>query len=71
MPTDTHAQEAYFHPKNISQGQARILYAKECVDVSGNLHEEGWILPGGSRTQSFKAAHAAAMHLNTLMGGAA
>lgn len=71
MPTDTHAQEAYFHPKNISQGQARILYAKACVDVSGNQHPEGWALPGGGRTQSIETAQAAAMRLNSLMGGAA
>jgi hypothetical protein len=56
----------FSHPKNIMVGSGRVLYANAVVDVSGNAHPEGWVLPGGRRTKDAEAAHRAAMLINDL-----
>jgi hypothetical protein len=56
----------FSHPKNILVGSGRVPYANAVVDVSGNAHPEGWVLPGGRRTKDSAVAHNAALLINEL-----
>jgi len=58
------------HPKNITVGNGRVLWADVTTDTSGLIHEAGWVLPGGIRTTNLATAHAAAMALHTMIGEA-
>lgn len=49
-------------PRNIHYGQARVIWAKKC----GKL-DEGWVIPGGWRTQNQFTAHEAAKTINRMM----
>lgn len=52
------------HPANITNGKGRVIYATETVDAGGVHHPEGWVLPGGERTQDFHRANAVAHGIN-------
>lgn len=60
----------FVHPKNITVGKGRVLWAGGTTDASGVAHAPGWVLPGGIRTLDEVAAHAAALALNTMLAGA-
>ena len=47
--------------RNITYGAARIIWAKG----HGNL-QDGWVLPGGARTDNFTEAHAVAVQVDGL-----
>lgn len=59
---------SFYHPNNIEVGKGRILWAKATTDTSGIVHDEGWVLPGGIRTQSNHEARAAAMRIHSMAG---
>ena len=66
MPETNDASHLYFNPKNITFGFGRVLWARGCTDASGNAHHEGWVLPGGIRTQDERVATAAALLLDDM-----
>lgn len=49
MP-DAEPQIRFDHPKNITFGRARIVYAPAQKTTGGEHFTEGWALPGGRRT---------------------
>jgi hypothetical protein len=57
---------SFYHPRNISYGRGRILWAKAATCCSGILHPEGWVLPGGERTQNRNVAQAAAIAIDEM-----
>jgi hypothetical protein len=67
MLDDSAAGSAVFiHKNNITVGNGRVLWAKAAAGTSGIPHPEGWVLPGGARTQDRDVAHAAAAALDEL-----
>jgi hypothetical protein len=54
------------HPKNITVGRGRIIWARGATDTSGNPHLEGWVLPGGARTRNEVVARAAASAIDAM-----
>lgn len=56
----------FAHPKNIAVDRGRVMWAGATTDSSGKFHEEGWTLPGGSRTTDEATARAAAAALNQM-----
>jgi hypothetical protein len=70
MSEERFAIASFDHPKNIRIGNGRILWAKACTCTAGIHHPEGWILPGGERTQDSARAHAAALTIDELSGAA-
>ena len=63
--SDSHAAPAFNDPRNVTVGKARVIWAKAC-----GCHPEGYVLPGGHRTQNrMTAQHAAElMHRMMLVG---
>jgi len=53
--------QAFSDPRNITIGTARIIWASKC----GRL-DEGWVIPGGWRTQNRFTANAAAQKIAQL-----
>ena len=51
---------SFHHKNNITVGKGRVLWARATVDTSGTFYQEGWVLPGGRRTNDSVAAHAVA-----------
>jgi len=50
--------------KSICIGKGRVEYARPAIDMAGKRHPEGWVLPGGERTQSEERARNVAMNIN-------
>ena len=65
------APASFHHPKNITVGNGRVLWAKASTGTNGIHQPEGWILPGGERTRDEQRAHAAAQAIHELSGAAA
>ncbi|OUM00566.1 hypothetical protein [Variovorax sp. JS1663] len=61
------------HQKNIILvgTKGRILWAKACTCTAGIHHPEGYVLPGGERTQNRARAEFAASTIDYLSQGAA
>lgn len=56
--------KAYFDDKrNITVGCGRVIYAQVAHPVERERVGEGWVLPGGRRTQDREEAKAAAAYL--------
>ena len=57
--------QSFSDPRNVTVGKARVIWAKAC-----GRHQEGYVLPGGRRTQNrMTAQHAAElMHRMMLVG---
>lgn len=53
--------------KTIVVGSARVIYAKATSQPGREPQPEGWVLPGGERTQSQVRATEVAIELNRLM----
>jgi hypothetical protein len=66
MLDDTAGALRFSHKRNISVGTGRVLWAPGTTDVSGTVHEAGWVLPGGRRTTDEGVARAAAQTLSDL-----
>ena len=49
-------------PRNINYGEARVIWAPAWA-----YQPEGWILPGGARTQDYAEAHGAAVAMDQVM----
>jgi hypothetical protein len=64
--SDETAIASFYHPRNITVGKGRILWARAATCCSGILHPDGWVLPGGERTQNRNVAHAAAMAIDAM-----
>lgn len=63
---DTEKSPPFDHPRNITVGKARVIYALAVMGFSKPIHPEGWVLPGGRRTTDFAEAHAAAARMEGL-----
>lgn len=51
---------SFYHRKNIQSGLGRILFAKATTPTDGLYRPEGWVMPGGIRTNdAARAKHAA------------
>lgn len=61
----------FIHPKNITVGRGRVLWADATIDTGGKAHGAGWALPGGLRTTDEVVAHTAAIALDRMIGVAA
>lgn len=48
--------------RNINYGEARVIWAP-----ARGYQPEGWILPGGARTQNFAEAHGVAVAMDQVM----
>lgn len=62
---------SFHHPKNISVGRGRILWAASATCISGIHHPEGWVLPGGARTNSSEVAHQVTLEIDLMSRGSA
>jgi len=63
------AQETKFiDPRNIVQGNARVIWAGKTTPMDGIRCHEGWVLPGGFRTKDKFEAQAVAVQMAKLMG---
>ena len=51
-------------PKNAIAGCGRVIFAKATVTMSGEKHADGWVLPGGRRTDNEREAQAAALAIH-------
>ncbi len=56
------------HPENITVGKARVIYALAVIGFSKVIYPEGWVLPGGRRTQDKIEAYRAAEAMDQMMG---
>ncbi len=55
------------HPRNILQGIGRVIYAETLRGTDGSVRmPEGWVLPGGRRTQSESEAKAVAAEISAI-----
>ncbi len=61
----------FVHPKNITVGRGRVLWADATTCTNGLTYPAGWVLPGGARTLDEVAAHTAAIALDRMIGEAA
>ena len=61
---DTEKAPPFNDPKNITVGRARVIWAPAIMWRT----IEGWVLPGGRRTQNFAEAHGVACVMDKLMG---
>lgn len=52
--------------RNLSVGRARVIWAPAWAYLP-----EGWVLPGGRRTENFAEAHGVAVAMDRLMVGVA
>ena len=66
--TDNDKSPRFDDPKNITVGRARVIYVRAIRGFDRPIQPEGWILPGGRRTQDKIEAYRAAECLNDLMG---
>ncbi len=64
MTTDNQIPASFNDPKNITVGNTRVIWAR-----ATEVHSEGWVLPGGQRTQNFAEAHAVAVRMDDLCSG--
>lgn len=61
------APPAHFHdPRNISRGYGRVIWATATTDAQGIYHPEGWVLPGGVRTNVRARAEAVADRIHNI-----
>lgn len=65
--TSEPAKDVFDHPKNITAGGARLIYAKACHPIGRDPLPEGWVVPGGARITDQWEAMAAAVRLDELM----
>lgn len=57
----------FYHPKNIRFGFGRIVYGSRTLSAEGAVVEEGWVLPGGSRTADHEVALQAAQQIDRML----
>ena len=67
--SDFDKAQRFDHPENITVGKARVIYALAVIGFSKVIYPEGWVLPGGRRTQQLADAQAVAAAMDKLMGG--
>lgn len=65
VPFVPQAEASLNHPKNITFGAARVIYAQPV-----GARPMGWVLPGGLRTTDYAEAFAWAVRMDALLGGA-
>lgn len=65
--TDQQKALIFDHEKNITVGKARVIYGPYRI---GFVATNVWHLPGGAITTDEQEAHAYAVRMNALMGGA-
>lgn len=58
-------KEVFYDNRSIQIGLGRIIWGPETT-VEGVLYPEGWVLPGGRRTQSGAIARQAAEYINRI-----
>ena len=74
METETESERTlghFDHKNNITSGIARVIWATACCPIRGSEQPDGWVLPGGRRTQDRAEAAAVAMTMDWLMSGRA
>lgn len=70
MAVDGDRRSAPFtDPRNITVGNARVIWAQETRTTSGGLCPDGWVLPGGLRTTNRDEAHQMAVHMDQIQRG--
>lgn len=62
------ALAVFQHPKNITVGRGRVLWADATTCTNGLTYPAGWVLPGGLRTLDEVVAHTAAIALDRMIG---
>ena len=65
VPFVSQAESSLNHPKNITYGAAKVIYAQAV-----GRRPMGWVLPGGLRTTDYDEAFACAVRMDALLGGA-
>lgn len=64
---DTDKAPPFDHPRNITVGKARVIYAMPVTEDFAIKHPEGWVLPGGRRTQDYLEAYSMAVRMDKEM----
>lgn len=64
MNPETYVSPRFNDHRNLTVGRARVIWAPAWAYLA-----EGWVLPGGRRTENFAEAHAVAIRMDQLMGG--
>lgn len=62
--TDQQPSPRFNDHRNLTVGRARVIWAPAWAFLP-----EGWVLPGGRRTEIFAEAHGVAVEMDRLMGG--
>lgn len=54
--------------RNVTVGVGRVIYARSSMDRDGRYFPEGWVLPGGARTDNHERAYAVARAIDESFG---
>lgn len=60
----SHAE--FYHANNLQYGRGRLLWAGALHRDNGTQLPEGWVLPGGRRTQDAQEALRAAQYIDSI-----
>lgn len=64
-PVDARDASVFQHPKNITVGTGRVLYAERgYTRATGGVLQAGWVLPGGQRTDDEARARMVAANID-------
>lgn len=62
LPSDGWQSASFDHPRNITFGHARLIYAEPV-----GRRPRGWVMPGGLRTTDYSEAFGWAVKLDALL----
>lgn len=69
MNPDTHPAGPFDDPRNLTIGDARVIYAGATVTCSGKRCLAGWVAPGGRRIGNQFEALAVASRMDAMLRG--
>lgn len=65
-PSIDTSRAEFHHANNLQYGRGRILWAQALNRDDGTRLTEGWVLPGGRRTQDAEEALRAAQYIDVV-----
>ena len=65
-PSIDTSRAEFHHANNLQYGRGRLLWARALNKDDGTQLPEGWVLPGGRRTQDAEEALRAAQYIDSI-----
>jgi len=65
-PSIETSRAEFYHANNLQYGRGRLLWAKALHQDDGTQLPEGWVLPGGRRTQDAQEALLVAQNIDSI-----